>query len=46
MMGRERTWAYRQVQQGRIRAITGFGAMMIPASEIKRICEGGASISR
>jgi len=30
-------WVYRQVQKGRIRAITGFGAAMIPASEIERI---------
>lgn len=40
MMGHERTWAYRQVQAGKIRAIIGFGKMMIPASEIRRICEG------
>lgn len=37
MFGKERTWIYRQVQKGRIRAITGFGAAMIPASEIERI---------
>jgi hypothetical protein len=37
MVGRERTWVYRQVKKGRIRAITGFGAAMIPASEIERI---------
>ncbi|MDA7881447.1 helix-turn-helix domain-containing protein [Akkermansiaceae bacterium] len=37
MMGRERTWVYRQVKKGRIRAITGFGAALISASEIERI---------
>lgn len=37
MVGKERTWVYRQVQKGRIRAITGFGAAMIPASEVERI---------
>jgi hypothetical protein len=39
MVGKERTWVYRQVAKGRIRAITGFGAAMIPASEIERIFE-------
>lgn len=37
MVGKERTWVYRQVQKGRIRAVTGFGSAMIPASEIGRI---------
>ena len=37
MVGKERTWVYRQVKKGRIRAVTGFGAAMIPASEIERI---------
>lgn len=36
-VGKERTWVYRQVQKGRIRAITGYGTAMIPASEIDRI---------
>jgi hypothetical protein len=40
MVGKERTWVYRQVAKGRIRAITGFGAAMIPASEIERIFGG------
>jgi hypothetical protein len=39
-IGRHRCWVYRQVKAGRIRAITGFGVAMIPASEIKRIMEG------
>ena len=37
MVGKERTWVYRQVQKGRLRAVTGFGAAMIPASEVERI---------
>jgi hypothetical protein len=37
MVGKERTWVYRQVQKGRIRAVTGFGTAMIPASEVERI---------
>jgi len=37
MAGKERTWIYRQVKKGRIRAITGYGAAMIPATEIERI---------
>ena len=37
MVGKERTWVYRQVSKGRIRAITGFGAAMIPAIEVERI---------
>jgi hypothetical protein len=37
MVNKERTWVYRNVQKGRIRAITGFGAAMIPATEIERI---------
>jgi hypothetical protein len=37
MVGKERTWVYRQVQKGRIRAITGYGSAMIPSSEIERI---------
>jgi hypothetical protein len=37
MVGKERTWVYRQVQKGRIRAITGFGSAMIPATEVERI---------
>jgi hypothetical protein len=44
MVNRERTWVYRQVAKGRIRAITGYGAAMIPASEIERIF-GGSEVA-
>lgn len=37
MCGKSRDWTYRQVSKGRIRAVTGFGAAMIPASEVERI---------
>ena len=37
MMGRHRSWAYRQVSEGRIKVITGFGKAMIPAAEVDRI---------
>lgn len=37
MAGKERTWVYRQVAKGRIRAITGYGTSMIPATELERI---------
>lgn len=40
MVGKEVTWVYRQVYKGRIRAITGFGVAMIPATEIERIFGG------
>ncbi len=36
-VGKERTWVYRQVQKGRLRAVTGYGTAMIPVSEIDRI---------
>ena len=44
MVGKERTWVYRQVSKGRIRAITGFGAAMIPAAEIERIFGKGGAV--
>lgn len=37
MVGKERTWVYRQVKEGRIRAVTGFGIAMVPAEEIERV---------
>lgn len=40
LFGRDRTWVYRQVKAGRIKAITGFGKMMIAVSEIERVLGG------
>lgn len=37
MMGRHRSWIYRQVSEGRIKTITGFGHAMVTAEEIDRI---------
>jgi hypothetical protein len=38
--GRDRTWVYRQVKKGNLQAITGYGKMMIAASEIERVING------
>lgn len=43
LFGKDRSWIYRMVKEGKIRVLKGFGAMLIPANEIERICEGGAS---
>lgn len=43
LFGKDRSWIYRMVKEGKIRVLKGFGAMLIPASEIQRICEGGAA---
>ncbi len=37
MFGRHRSWAYRQIKEGKIQTITGYGAVMVPAHEIDRI---------
>lgn len=43
MLGKHRTWVYRQVSAGKITPITGYGAAMISAAELNRILgEGGA----
>lgn len=41
IFGREKTWTYRQLYDGKIDAITDYGRTMIPASQIARI-EGHA----
>lgn len=43
--GKHRAWVYRQVKAGRIKAVTGYGAAMIPASEINRIFGSEAAAS-
>jgi len=35
--GKQKIWAYRQIYAGRVKAITGFGNMMIPRTEVERI---------
>lgn len=37
LFGMERTWAYRLLQQGKLRAITGYGWTRIPHSEAERV---------
>ncbi len=44
-VGKERTWVYRQVSKGRLRAVTGFGTAMIPASEIDRIFSSAEAVA-
>ena len=39
MMGKHRSWAYRQARAGRIKTITGFGTTLVPAEELKRMLE-------
>lgn len=42
-IGKERTWVYRQVRKGKLRVVKGYGAAMIPASEIDRIFKNEAA---
>jgi len=35
--GKHRSWAYRMARENRITTITGFGALMVPDHEIRRI---------
>jgi hypothetical protein len=37
LFGKQKVWGYRQIYQGRVKAITQFGRMMIPRSEVDRI---------
>lgn len=38
MFGKDRSWGYRQIEKGRIKATTGFGAAIISAAEVARVC--------
>lgn len=40
--GREKSWSYRQLYAGKITAITGYGRLMIPFSEVARLEQEGA----
>ncbi len=42
--GKERSWAYRQVKAGRLKVITGYGAMLVPRTEIERILNSAGEI--
>ncbi len=37
LFGKHRSWAYRQVKTKRLKVITGYGAILVPRSEIERI---------
>lgn len=37
LFGKEQTWGYRQIYQGRVSSISHYGRVMIPAAEIDRI---------
>jgi hypothetical protein len=42
--GKQKIWTYRQIYAGRIKAITGFGNMMIPMTELARLVDSAAAI--
>lgn len=37
LFGKSTVWAYRQLYAGKVKAITGFGRLMIPHSEVERL---------
>jgi hypothetical protein len=37
LFGRDRSWAYRMAKGRGVRVVRGYGAMMIPASEVDRL---------
>jgi hypothetical protein len=37
LFGKSQTWGYRQIYAGKVNAITEYGRMLIPASEVERI---------
>ncbi|MEM7146339.1 MAG: hypothetical protein AAF591_14480 [Verrucomicrobiota bacterium] len=37
LFNRERTWAYRQIYAQKVKTITEFGRIMIPAAEVERV---------
>ena len=39
LFGHEQSWAYRLIYAGKVKVITEFGRMMIPATEVERILE-------
>jgi hypothetical protein len=43
MIGKHRTWVYRMAAAGKIKTIIGYGAALVPASEVERFRSGGAA---
>jgi len=37
IFGKSQTWGYRQLYSGNVKAMTGYGRIMIPASEVERV---------
>lgn len=37
LFGKSQTWGYRQIYAGRVKAITEYGRILIPAAEVERI---------
>lgn len=37
IFGKSQTWGYRQLYSGKVKAMTGYGRIMIPASEVDRL---------
>jgi len=37
LFGKSQTWGYRQIYDGKVKAITEYGRMLIPASEVERV---------
>jgi hypothetical protein len=37
LFGKSQSWGYRQVYAGKVKTITEYGRMLIPASEVKKI---------
>jgi len=42
LFGKSQTWGYRQIYAGKVKAITEYGRILIPAAEVERIL-GSAS---
>ena len=40
VFGKERTWAYRQLYAGKVKAITKLGQIQIPQKEVDKLLEG------
>jgi len=40
LFGKERTWAYRQLYAGKVKAITKLGQIQIPQSEVDKLLNG------
>jgi hypothetical protein len=39
---KEQTWGYRQIYSGKVKTITEYGRIMVPASEVERILASAA----